>query len=174
MTAIADVSQGNLPSVGRFSHRSFRAKFILVVGAAVLFDLLLGGGIAIWNVQRLSRDAAQQVGEGLTQANKEFLQTYIDTTALRADLLLERVHSELDTLANSMQTLIDHPDIQQSVGQALEQSPTLSSPLLYDQKGGWSQNAPGVPSAVNVWGYLLDQNQCRCLTRRGKFATARS
>ncbi|MDE1995897.1 MAG: hypothetical protein KGI75_25585, partial [Rhizobiaceae bacterium] len=39
--------------VGRFSPRSFRAKFMLVVGAAVLFDLLLGGGIAIWNVQRL-------------------------------------------------------------------------------------------------------------------------
>lgn len=158
MTAIADVAQASQPSVGRFSHRSFRAKFIMVVGAAVLFDLLLGGGIAIWNVQRLSRDAAQQVGEGLTEANKEFLQTYIDTTALRADLLLERVHSELDVLANSMQALIDHPDIQQSIGQALEQSSALSSPLIYDEKGGWSQNAPGVPSAVNVWGYLLDKN----------------
>jgi hypothetical protein len=48
MTAIADVSQGNLPSVGRFSHRSFRAKFILVVGAAVLFN-----GIRVGEVTEL-------------------------------------------------------------------------------------------------------------------------
>ncbi|MHA6645291.1 SpoIIE family protein phosphatase [Mesorhizobium sp. A623] len=158
MTTAADGSQDKLRPAGLLSRRSFRAKFILVVGAAVLFDMLLGGGIAIWNVQRLSHDAAQQVGDGLTQANEEFLQTYIDTTALRADLLLERVHSELNTLANSMQTLIDHPDVQNSIGQALEKSPALSSDLIYDQKGGWSQNAPGVPSAVNVWGYLLDSN----------------
>ena len=59
MTA-ADPSAEDLRPVGRFTRHSFRAKFILVVGAAVLFDLLLSGGIAIWNVQRLSRDATEQ------------------------------------------------------------------------------------------------------------------
>ena len=70
-------------TVGRFSRRSFRAKFIAVVGAAVMFDLILAGGIAIWNVQRLSRDAAEQVGGGLQKAITEYLQNYISTTAER-------------------------------------------------------------------------------------------
>lgn len=151
-------SKGSSTPPGRLTHRSFRAKFMLVVGAAVLFDLLLGGGIAIWNVQRLSRDVTQQVGEGLTQANEEFLRTYIETTALRADLLLDQTHSELGTLSNVMQSLIDNPAAQESLGQAFEQDQGFSSALVYDEKGGWAQNAPGVPSAVNVWGYLLDEN----------------
>lgn len=158
MSAAADASPETAASPGRLSRRSFRAKFILVVGAAVLFDLVLGGGIAIWNVQRLSSDVTQQVGDGLTDANEEFLQTYIETTALRADLLLERVHSELGTLANVMQILIDKPETQDTIGRALEQDKALSSSLVYDEKGGWAQNAPGVTSAVNVWGYLLDDN----------------
>ncbi|QFS96673.1 Phosphoserine phosphatase RsbU [Labrenzia sp. THAF191b] len=145
--------------IGRFSLRSFRAKFILVVGVAVLFDLALAGGIGIWNVQKLSRDATEQVGEGLTTATEDYLETYIDTTAFRADLLIERVHSELATLASSMQTLIDHPDIQEAVGNTIEDSSEFSSGLVYDEKGGWSQNTEGVPSAVSVWGYLLDEDK---------------
>jgi sigma-B regulation protein RsbU (phosphoserine phosphatase) len=145
-------------SVGRFSHRSFRAKFILVVGAAVLFDLALGGGIAIWNVQRLSRDVTQQVDQGLTEANEEFLQSYISTTALRANLLIERVHSELGILANVVQTLNDNPDLQQAVGRVVENDPETSSDLVYDEVGNWSQSAAGAPGVVNVWGYLLDEN----------------
>jgi sigma-B regulation protein RsbU (phosphoserine phosphatase) len=140
---------------GHFA-RSFRAKFVVVVGAAVLFDLMLGGGVAIWNVQRLSREVTQEVGDGLTDANEEFLRTYIETTALRANLMLERVHSELGTLSNVMQSLIDKSDTQEAIGRVLERDPKFSSALIYDEKGGWAQNAPGVPSAVNVWGYLLD------------------
>lgn len=151
----AEAQSDKAIKVGRFSPRSFRAKFVLVVGAAVLFDLLLGGGIAIWNVQRLSRDAANQVGEGLTEANQEYLKTYIETTALRADLLLERVHSDVTTLANTMQALIDHPEVEDQIGRALESNPAFSTPLAYDQQGGWSQNSAGAPSAVSVWGYLL-------------------
>ena len=151
---------------GRFSLRSFRAKFILVVGAAVLFDLALAGGIGIWNVQRLSKDATQQVGEGLTTATEDYLQTYIDTTALRADLLIERVHSELATLATTMQTLIDNPDIQASIGSSITGSKEFASPLVYDEEGGWAQNQSGVPSAVSVWGYLLDEERQPIYTAR--------
>ncbi|SMC87511.1 SpoIIE family protein phosphatase [Rhizobium sp. RU36D] len=153
------ISQQQTAKVGRWSARSFRAKFILVVGAAVLFDLLLSGGIAIWNVQHLSRDAANQVGEGLTEANQEYLKTYIEATALRADLLLDRVHSDVTTLANTMQTLIDNPDVENAVGRAFESSPAFTTPLAYDTKGGWAQNQAGAPSAVSVWGYLLDQDK---------------
>lgn len=155
MSVGADTAE-TASTTGRLSSRSFRAKFILVVGAAVLFDLVLGGGIAIWNVQRLSSDVTEQVGEGLTKANEEFLQTYIETTSLRADLLLERVHSELNTLSNVMQGQIDKPESQEMLGRVLQKDKALSSDLIYDEKGGWAQNAPGVPSAVNVWGYLLD------------------
>jgi sigma-B regulation protein RsbU (phosphoserine phosphatase) len=152
-----EIAEGG-SAIGRFSRRSFRAKFLAVVGAAVMFDLVFGAGIAIWNVQSLSRDATQQVGEGLTQANQEFLQTYIETTAQRADLLLDRVYSELSTLAHVMQTLLDHPEVQTAIGDALQKSPTFSSPLLFDQTGNWAQNTSGATSVVNVWGYLLDGN----------------
>ncbi|WP_245472274.1 SpoIIE family protein phosphatase [Rhizobium jaguaris] len=142
------------PAVGRFSRRSFRAKFILVVGAAVLFDLILGGGIAIWNVQRLSHNATQQVGEGLTEASEEYLRTYINTTAERADLLLDQVHSEVESLANSMQGLIDNPDLRQGLGTTIEANSQLRDDLVYDAAGNWAQNTGGA-SVISVWSYLL-------------------
>lgn len=135
--------------------RSFRAKFVLVVGAAVLFDLLLSGGLALWNVQRLSRDAAVEVGEGLTSASQEYLRTYVDATAVRADLLLDRVHAEVDALAGSMQAQIDNPRMKDEVGQALAAEPAIAAPLIYDAQGGWAQNGPGTASVTSVWGYLL-------------------
>lgn len=146
------------PWYRRFSPRSFRAKFILVVGAAVLFDLLVGGGIALWNVQRLSRDAAQQVGNGLTKASREYLQTYIDATALRANLLFERVHSEVGVLAGSMQAMIDHPETAKAIGDTIAKDRTLSTPLVYNATGDWVQNLPGAPGTTSIWGYLLDSN----------------
>ncbi len=70
MTATEMSSADAAATPGRFSLRSFRAKFILVVGAAVLFDLIMAGGIAIWNVQRMSQDVSEQVDTGLTDANE--------------------------------------------------------------------------------------------------------
>jgi len=142
-------------SLGRFSRHSFRAKFVLVVGAAVIFDLFISGGIALWNVQELSQDATKQVGEGLTAASKEYLQTYIDTTALRADLLLDRVHSDVTSLSNVLQALEDNPALQGDIGNVVQASPVLSNPLVYDKAANWAQNSAGVPSAISVWGYLL-------------------
>lgn len=158
MTAasVTDTSVGSQPSaLTRLGPRSFRAKFVLVVGAAVLFDLLLSGGLALWNVQRLSRDATYEVGEGLTTASQEYLSTYVQATALHADLLLDRVHSEVKALAGSMQAQIDNPSIQQSIGPGLASNPSFSTPLDYDTAGNWAQNEPGAPSVVSVWGYLL-------------------
>ncbi|MDL2398831.1 SpoIIE family protein phosphatase [Rhizobium mayense] len=151
---IVDNAIARPSAVGRFSRRSFRAKFILVVGAAVLFDLILGGGIAIWNVQRLSHNATQQVGEGLTEASEEYLRTYINTTAERADLLLDQVHSEVESLANSMQGLIDNPDLRQGLGTTIEANPQLRDELVYDAAGNWAQNTGG-GSVISVWSYLL-------------------
>ncbi|MDT3378593.1 SpoIIE family protein phosphatase [Labrys neptuniae] len=140
----------------RFGLRSFRAKFVLVVGGAVLFDLLISGGLALWNVNRLSVDATQQVGLGLTKATGEYLHNYIETTAERTDLLLDQVHTEVNILAGSTQALIDHPQIAATVGEAIERDPTFSTPLTYNPSSNWWQNGAGDPSAVTVWGYLLN------------------
>ncbi|MFD1981448.1 SpoIIE family protein phosphatase [Mesorhizobium newzealandense] len=139
----------------RFGLRSFRAKFMLVVGGAVLFDLLVSGGLALWNVQRLSRDATSEVGEGLTNANQEYIRSYADSTASRVDLLLDRVHADVKVLAGVLQAQIDDPTRQKQVGETLAHEAPGSVTTIYDAKGGWAQNLPGGPSVVSVWGYLL-------------------
>ena len=149
------MSAANEP-LSRFGMRSFRAKFLLVVGGAVLFDLLVSGGLALWNVNRLSRDATQEVGRGLTKATSEYLQNYIATTAERTDLLIDQVHAEIDILAGSTQALIDHPGARTALGEAIERDPSFSTPLTYNSAGNWWQNEPGEASAVTVWGYLLN------------------
>jgi sigma-B regulation protein RsbU (phosphoserine phosphatase) len=143
-------------ATSRFGLRSFRAKFLLVVGSAVLFDLLVSGGLALWNVNRLSRDATEQVGLGLTKATSEYLHNYIETTAERTDLLIDQVHTEMDILAGSTQALIDHPEVQAVLGEAIERDPSFSTPLTYNSASDWWQNEPGEASAVTVWGYLLN------------------
>jgi sigma-B regulation protein RsbU (phosphoserine phosphatase) len=139
----------------RFGLRSFRAKFVLVVGGAVLFDLLLSGGLALWNVQKLSRDATSEVGEGLTTATQEYIRSYAESTALSVDLLLDRVHGDVKALAGVLQAQIDDPSRQQQVGATLSHQAPGSVKVVYDTKGDWAQNLPGSPSVVSVWGYLL-------------------
>ena len=116
---------------------------------------LVSGGVALWNVNRLSRDATGEIEHGLTKASQEYLQNYIETTALRADLVLDRVHSEVTALALSMQALIDHPEAREAIGKALAADPYFFQPLVYDASGKWTQNAKGSPSVMSVWGYLL-------------------
>ena len=143
---------------GRFDFASFRLKFILVVCAAVVFDLLMSGSVSIWNMTRLSDDARREVNTGLTESTEQFLETYILMTTSQADLLLDQVHSELTMLALGMQELIDNPDVKDSLGSAIQNQQGLTTELVYNETGGWSQNEPGAPSAVSVWGYLLDDN----------------
>ncbi|QSY93017.1 SpoIIE family protein phosphatase [Rhizobium bangladeshense] len=138
--------------------RSFRAKFILVVGGAVLFDLLVSGGLALWNVQRLSRDATLEVGQGLEAASQEYIRTYADSTAAQVGLLLRQVHNDVDTLASVLQAQIDNPARNTDVGAAIARTSPGSVSVFYDEQGKWSQNAPGSASVVSVWGYLLGQD----------------
>lgn len=135
--------------------KSFRAKFVLLVGAAVIFDLLLSGGFALWNVHRLSDDATARIERGLTDANEQYIRNYLETTALRANLVLDRVHSDVRALADSMQSLIDHPQSRDAIGAAVQPDNYFNQPLVYDTAGKWAQNPPGAPSVVSVWGYLL-------------------
>jgi phosphoserine phosphatase RsbU/P len=141
-----------------FGLRSFRAKFVLVVGGAVLFDLLVTGGLALWNVQRLSRDATMEVGQGLEEANQDYIRSYAETTAARVNLLLDQVHSNVGTLAGVLQAQIDRPVRKSQIGEAMARGAPGTVTVAYDQKGGWAQNQPGPLSVVSVWGYLLDSN----------------
>jgi sigma-B regulation protein RsbU (phosphoserine phosphatase) len=137
---------------------SFRAKFILVVGGAVLVDLLISGGLALWNVQRLSRDAAEEVGHGLEQASQDYIRTYADSTAAQVSLLLGQVHNDVGVLAGVLQGQIDNPKIQSDIGSTISVTSPGSVQLSFDPAGQWAQNAPGAPSVVSAWGYLLDAN----------------
>jgi sigma-B regulation protein RsbU (phosphoserine phosphatase) len=137
---------------------SFRAKFILVVGGAVLFDLLVSGGLALWNVQRLSRDATLEVGQGLEAASQEYIRTYADSTSAQVTLLLRQVHNDVSTLAGVLQAQIDDPERNADVGAAIARTSPGSVTVRYDERGKWSQNAPGSVSVVSVWGYLLGQD----------------
>ena len=83
--------------------RSFRAKFLVVVGGAVLFDLLVSGGLALWNVQRLSRNATTEVGQGLEKASQDYIRSYTDSTAIQVGLLIDQVHSDVKALAGVLQ-----------------------------------------------------------------------
>ena len=141
-----------------FDFSSFRFKFILVVGAAVIFDLIMSGSVSIWNMQRLSEDARSEVNSGLTESTEQFLETYILMTTFQADLLINQVHSELTMLALGMQELIDNPEVKDQLGDALLGQERFTTDLVYNATGKWSQNEPGAPSAVSVWGYLLDDN----------------
>ena len=155
MTTITDTGIDPQPRGSLFN--SFRAKFILVVGAAVVFDIMLAGGIALWNVQNLSRDATRTVGDGLTTASREYLETYIEATASRADLLTSQAYSEVTGLANAMQSLIDSPDANEKIGEVIASDPNLRETLVYNPESNWLQNMPG-QSVVSVWGYLLDED----------------
>lgn len=139
--------------------RSFRAKFILVVGGAVLFDLLVSGGLALWNVQRLSQDATAEVGRGLETASQDYIRSYAESTAAQAGLLLDQVHSDVRSLAGVLQAQIDNPTRNAEIGGAMTRATPAAVNVIYDAKGNWAQNSPGSPSVVSVWGYLLDKEK---------------
>ncbi|MEX2695666.1 SpoIIE family protein phosphatase [Rhizobium mongolense] len=144
------------PSLGL---RSFRAKFMIVVGGAVLFDLLVSGGLALWNVQRLSRDATAEVGHGLERASQDYIRSYTDSTAAQVGLLLHQVHSDVKALTGVLQGQIDQPTRNGEIGAAMARAAPGAVTVTFDPKGQWAQNLPGAPSVVSVWGYLLDKDR---------------
>jgi sigma-B regulation protein RsbU (phosphoserine phosphatase) len=135
---------------------SFRAKFVALIGSAVLLSLLLGGGIALWNVQKLSRDASAEIESGLSKATEEYLNRYIDMTAQRADLMFARTYDQVNLLAQFSQSLIDQPVLGEGLSTLLADFPNFKDTLVYDQTGNWIQNTPETSSVVSIWGYLLD------------------
>jgi sigma-B regulation protein RsbU (phosphoserine phosphatase) len=137
---------------------SFRAKFIALMGSAVLLSLLLGGGIALWNVHKLAQDASEEIESGLSKATEEYLTRYIDMTAQRANLMIARTFDQVNALGQFSQRLIDEPELGAGLGEFLARFPAFGDQLVHNREKNWLQNPPGELSVVDVWGYLLDQN----------------
>ncbi len=137
---------------------SFRAKFIALIGSAVLLSLLIGGGIALWNVEKLSQNASAEIESGLSKATEEYLTRYIDMTSQRADLMFARTYDQVNLLAQFSQSLIDQPVLGERLSTLVGEFPNFQDTLVYDADGNWIQNTPGGSSVVSVWGYLLDES----------------
>ncbi len=135
---------------------SFRTKFVALIGAAVLLSLLVSGGVALWNVKQLSRNASIEIEKGLSDAAAEYLTRYIDVTSQRATLMINRTFDQLTMLALFTQRLIDQPEIGKDINALLAKYPDFQDSMKFDSNGNWLQNAPGEPSVISVWGYLLD------------------
>lgn len=140
----------------RPSWQGFRTKFALVVGGAVTFDLVVAGGLALWNLNLLSNNAEAELEAGLTRASTEYLANFIDTTATRVDVALDHIDAEVTVLARTLQLLNGRPETAQAVAAALASDPLFAPPLTVDPEAGWAQNGPDAASVVSVWGYLLE------------------
>ncbi|PZF75720.1 hypothetical protein DK847_17695 [Aestuariivirga litoralis] len=147
-----------MPPVKGGAFTSFRTKFIALIGATVLLSLLVGGGVGLWNVGKLSHDASAEIESGLTKANEEYLTRYINMTSQRATLMFNRTFDQVTGLAKLSQSLIDNPQLNQDLNAFLEQYPGFSDKMTYNSAANWMQNARGEPSVISVWGYLLDEN----------------
>jgi sigma-B regulation protein RsbU (phosphoserine phosphatase) len=134
---------------------SFRTKFIALIGSAVLLSLLLGGGVALWNVNKLSRDASKEIETGLSKATEEYVSRYIDMTAQRANLMFARTFDQVVALAQVSQRLIDNPELGAGLGEFLARYPEFQDKLEHNTEKNWLQTPPGEQSVVDVWGYLL-------------------
>ncbi|AGP35000.1 PP2C family protein-serine/threonine phosphatase [Sorangium cellulosum] len=143
--------------VERSSGR-FRTKFMLVASFGVLIALASSAGTALYNVTRLEQEASAEVYGGLARANDEYLENYIETTALRLDLLFEQTFSELRMTASMLQTLIDYPDAAEAIGTLPDKSSFFKDDFEVDPNGKWTQNKPGEQSVMSVWHYMLEKD----------------
>lgn len=135
---------------------SFRTKFIALIGSAVLLSLLLGGGVALWNVNKLSRDASREIETGLSKATEEYVSRYIDMTAQRANLMFARTFDQVIALAQFSQRLVDNPELGTGLGEFLASYPEFQDKLEHNAEKNWLQTPPNEQSVVDVWGYLLE------------------
>jgi sigma-B regulation protein RsbU (phosphoserine phosphatase) len=141
--------------LGRTSPR-FRTKFILVTTLGVLVALVSSAGTALFNVTRLEQNATSEIRTGIEHANQEYLENYIDTTALRLSLLFEQSFSEVSTTASVFQTLVDNPEAERALGAMSANGPEYFQDRFEpDPNGNWTQTKPGSASVISVWEYLL-------------------
>ncbi|NCD33136.1 MAG: HAMP domain-containing protein [Spartobacteria bacterium] len=148
-------------NIGRGWGRSFRVKFFLVAAGSVVLALVLSGVFAVYNFTRLGHDASAKIQQGLMNASHEYLSNYIRTVAERTRMTLEQAFSEVQMLADVMQTLTDNPDDASVLGSSLAEMSMFSSPLAGTVRSNetlWVQNTAPARSVVTIWQPLLNDN----------------
>ena len=148
---------------------SARTRMIAIVSALVILSLLGGGAVALWNVNKLSRDASTEIESGLTRANEEYLTRYIDMTAQRATLMFNRTFDQVTALAKLSQSLIDNPQLNKDLNSFLEQYPGFGDEMAFNRDANWLQNTRGEPSVISVWRRRFSSSSdgsSDCITRR--------
>lgn len=136
----------------------FRTKFILVAVFSVLLALILSSTVALFNIVKLGEDATTKIEQGLSDASREYLENYIETTSLRINLILKQAFDEVTMLGALMQWLIDHPEASKTMGNTFSQVSPLKDNLAYNAKVNWWQSQEAGPSVVSVWGHCLLEN----------------
>lgn len=148
-------TEKNISENGSAPTTRFQTKVILVAGGSVLVGLVLSGAVALRNFSNLGEDASKKIQNGLSEASREYLENYIETTTERTSLMLDRAFSELRILGELMQWAIDHPTENTQMGDVFSKMEPFQDKLVYNEKANWQQNSSTEPAVVSVWGHLL-------------------
>lgn len=143
---------------------SFRTKFIAVAGVSVLIGLVLSSGVAVRSVVRLGDEASGVVEYGLTVANQEYLDNYLETTEGRINLILNFGFGRLDILHSMFQTLVHNPEESDSLARVVNALPMFEDDLMYNPDAGWYQSVRSDDSlvsntVVSVWSALVEDGE---------------
>lgn len=138
------------------SSLRFRTRLTLIAGSCVLLGLIASVYTAIRGVNRLSQESSSVVRQGLEEASREYLGTYIEESARQANLLMERTASELRIAAAAAQTFADHETSLDFINGPIGDLPLFADKLKLDAQRLWQQNEPPEPCVVPVLPYMLD------------------
>jgi phosphoserine phosphatase RsbU/P len=152
--------------------RKFNTRFLLVTGLSVLVGAVFNMLISNAGMQRLSAESSREIEAGLNTANREYLTNHIDDTAAQATSRLHHAYDDLTLFANIVQQTIDHDEELIQFRDSTAAIPFFKDDLIYNDKGKWSQNTPGEPTSVSVWGYMLENGVPRADVQRAINNTA--
>jgi sigma-B regulation protein RsbU (phosphoserine phosphatase) len=107
--------------------------------------------VAILGFNNLNQSAAVQIQKGINQANHEYLQKYIDSTADRTNLLLNKEIDDSQMLADYIQNLEDNKATFGSLFDAAGGLAFVNDALKQDPATGAYQNDSNSPSVVTLF-----------------------
>ncbi|MDI3290245.1 SpoIIE family protein phosphatase [Polyangium sp. 15x6] len=137
----------------------FNTKFILVTGVSVLLGAILNVLVARQGIHKLSREATDEIEQGLDQATREYLTNHLRDTAQHTNSSLAHAYTDLEILADIVQTMVDHDEDLTPLYDHAKTLPFLQDKLVFHEKGGWYENQNDEPTAVAAWGYLGDKEK---------------
>jgi len=135
----------------------FNTKFILVTGISVLLGAVLNVLLAREGIHKLSKEATHEIEQGLDSATREYLTNHLRDTASHTNNSIAHAYTDLEILADVVQTMVDHDDALTPLYEHAKTLPYLQDKLVFNEKGGWFENKEDEPTAVAAWGYLSDK-----------------